>query len=82
MNRVAKVMSLSFQPNLFNRITDYCSERGCTRSWFMSKAAENFLSECLEDKEDYEAAASAWADFEKSGKKSHSADEVFSKAGL
>lgn len=78
----AKPMSISFYPDVFQKITDYCAERGCSRSWFMNKAAENFLSECLEDKDDYEAAASAWADYEKSGKKTHSAEEVFSKAGL
>lgn len=80
--RIAKVMSLSFQPDMFSRITDYCAERGCSRSWFMNKAAELFLNECLEDKADYETAVAAWADFEKSGKKTLSADEVFSKAGL
>lgn len=78
----AKPMSISFYPDVFQKITEYCTERGCTRSWFMNKAAEVFLNECLEDKDDYETAASAWADFEKSGKKTHSADEVFSKAGL
>lgn len=82
MQAVRKVMSLSFQPDMFNRITSYCKERGCSRSWFMNKAAEVFLSDCLEDKDDYDIAASAWADYEKSGKKSHSAEEVFSKAGL
>lgn len=80
--RNSKVMSLSFQPDIFNRITAYCAERGCTRSWFMSKAAELFLADCLEDKDDYEAAAAAWTAYEKTGKKAHSAEEVFSKAGL
>ena len=42
-------MSLSFQPEMFNRITAYCAERGCSKSWFMSKAAELFLNECLEE---------------------------------
>lgn len=78
----AKSMSVSFKPEMFAKINTFCAERGCSRSWFMNKAAENFLSECLEDKDDYEAAASAWADYEKSGKKNHSAEEVFSKAGL
>lgn len=48
----------------------------------MNKAAEFYLNECLEDKADYEAAVAAWSEFEKSGKKTHSADEVFAKAGL
>lgn len=80
--RNSKVMSLSFQPEMFSRITDYCAERGCSRSWFMNKAAEFYLNECLEDKADYEAAVNAWSEFEKSGKKARSAEEVFSKAGL
>lgn len=78
----SKPMSVSFLPDVFQKIDSYCAERGCSRSWFMNKAAENFLSECLEDKDDYETAAAAWIDYEKSGKNNHSAEEVFSKAGL
>lgn len=80
--RVAKVISLSLPPDMFARITDYCAERGCSRSWFMNKAAELYLNECLEDKADYEAAVSAWNDFEKDGCKSASAASVFEKAGV
>lgn len=80
--RNSKVMSLSFQPEMFNKITAYCSERGCTKSWFMNKAAELFLNECLEDKADYEAAAAAWNEYEKSGFKSYSLDEVSKELGL
>lgn len=80
--RVAKVMSLSFKPELFNRITNYCAERGCSKSWFMNKAAELFLDECLEDKADYDSAVAAWAEHEKSGFKSSSAASVFEKAGV
>lgn len=80
--RNSKIMSLSFQPEMFNKITAYCSERGCTKSWFMNKAAELFLNECLEDKADYEAAVVAWTDFEKSGFKSYTLDEVSKELGL
>lgn len=80
--RNVKAMSLSFKPEIFNSISDYCSSRGCSRSWFMNKAAELFLNECLEDKADYEDAVAAWAEFEKSGKKGYSAEEVFAEAGL
>ena len=38
-----------------------------------------FLAECLEDKADYETAVEAWTEYEKSGFKSYSADEVFEK---
>ena len=60
----------------------YKAERGCSRSWFINKAAEMFLAECLEDKADYETAVEAWTEYEKNGFKSYSADEVFEKAGL
>lgn len=80
--RNSKIMSLSFQPEMFNRITAYCVERGCSKSWFMNKAAELFLNECLEDKADYETAVAAWADFEKSGFKSYTLDEVSKELGL
>lgn len=78
----AKSMSVSFKPDMFQKINDFCNYRGCSRSWFMNKAAELFLNECLEDKADYESAAVAWAEFEKSGKKGYSAEEVFAEAGL
>lgn len=79
---LAKVVSVSFKPDMFSRINAYCAERGCSRSWFMNKAAEAFLAECLEDKEDYETAVSAWKEYEKSGKKGHAAEEVFAKVDL
>lgn len=78
----AKSMSVSFKPDIFQKINDFCDYRGCSRSWFMNKAAELFLNECLEDKADYEAAVAAWADYEKSGKKSFSSADVFAEAGL
>lgn len=80
--RNSKVMSLSFQPEMFNRITDYCAERGCSRSWFINKAAELYLNACLEDKADYETAAAAWAEFEKSGGKTFTSDELRAEFGL
>ena len=82
MNRIAKSVSISFMPDMYQRINDFCSYRGCTRSWFMNKAAELFLNECLEDKADYETAAAAWAEFEKSGKKGYSLEEVSKELGL
>ena len=78
----AKSMSVSFKPDMFQKINDFCDYRGCSRSWFMNKAAELVLNECLEDKADYEAAVAAWADYEKSGKKSFSSADVFAEAGL
>lgn len=80
--RKSKVMSFSFQPEIFDSITNYCTERGCSKSWFMNKAAERYLNECLEDKIDYETAVDAWTEFEKSGKKGFSADEVRKELGI
>ena len=77
-----KVMSLSIQSEMFNRITDYCSLRGCTRTWFMNKAAELYLNECLEDKADYEAAVAAYAEWEKGDQKTYSLAEVRAELGL
>lgn len=78
----AKSMSVSFKPAMFQKINDFCDYRGCSRSWFMNKAAELFLNECLEDKADYEDAVAAWAEFEKSGFKSYTLDEVSKELGL
>jgi hypothetical protein len=77
-----KVMSLSVQSDMFNRITEYCSVRGCSRTWFMNKAAEMFLNECLEDKADYETAVAAYERFEKSGEKGISLDDLREKLGV
>lgn len=77
-----KSMSFSVKADTFNVLTDYCKERGISKSYFMSEALENYLRECLEDKEDYEAAATAWNEYEKSGEKGYSADEVRKELGL
>lgn len=78
----AKSMSISFKPDTLQRINDFCNYRGCSRSWFMNRAAELYLNECLEDKADYEAAVAAWAEFEKSGRKTFSSNDVRKKLGL
>lgn len=79
---LAKSMSVSFKPDLFSRINSYCAERGCSRSWFINKAAELYLNECLEDKADYETAAAAWAEFEKNGGKTYTSEELRAEFGL
>lgn len=80
--QTTKTVSISFQPSVFNQMDSVCAQRGCTRSWIVNKAVKQFMNEYLEDKEDYETAVAAWEEFEKSGGKSYSADEVFAKAGL
>lgn len=79
---LAKVVSVSFKPDMFSRINAYCAERGCSRSWFMNKAAEAFLAECLEDKEDYETAASALKAFENGDGKTYTTAELRKEFGL
>lgn len=50
IERKSKIMTLSLKPELYSNITEYCEKRGCTKSWFMNKAAEQFLTKCSEDK--------------------------------
>lgn len=78
----AKSMSVSFKPALFRQIDSICEKRGCSRSWFINRAVEKFMLECLEDQEDYEIAAAAWAKFEKSGGKTYSSSELREEFGL
>lgn len=75
-------MSFSIKTSVLDSLTKYCNERGCSRSWFMSKALESYLQKCLEDKDDYDDAVGAWNEFEKSDRKTYTAEEVFAKAGL
>ncbi|MGI5090730.1 hypothetical protein ABK01_04260 [Treponema sp. OMZ 305] len=75
-------MSFSANPQLFNQVDSLCKSRGCTRSWFLNKAVERFIRECLEDQEDYETAAAAWAEFERTGGKTYSSEELRKEFGL
>ena len=75
-------MSFSIRTDILDDLSAYCAERGCSRSWFMTKALENYLKECKEDKEDYETAAAALAEFEKGDGKTYSLDEVRKELGL
>lgn len=77
-----KSMSFSAKPQLFKQVDAICAQRGCTRSWFLNKAVENFIEECLEDKADYEAGVAAWEEYEKSGRKSYTLDEVMAELDL
>lgn len=76
VNRIAKNMSVSFMPEMYNKINNYCKERGCTRSWFISKATELYLAACLEDKADYDAAVAAWKENEENGGKTYTIEEI------
>ncbi|MBQ3799082.1 MAG: hypothetical protein II837_02190 [Treponema sp.] len=76
VNRIAKVMSVSFMPEMYNKIDSYCKFRGCTRSWFINKATQLYLTACLEDQADYDAAVAAWKENEESGGKTYSIEEI------
>lgn len=80
--RNSKIISLSIQPETYKKVNAYCSERGCSRSWFINKAVERYLDECIEDQIDYKIAVAAWTEFKKSGEKGYSSEEVFAEAGL
>lgn len=73
-----KTASISFNPETLGRINDYCSIRGCSRSWLINRAVNQFF----EDKEDYEAAALAWKEHEASGGKTYTAEEARKELGL
>ena len=81
----AKTLSFSATPDLINVLDTYCSKRGCSRSWFVTTAIKKYLTKCIEDiedKEDYETAIAALAEFEKGDKKTYSLDEVRMELGL
>ncbi len=80
--RNVRSMSFSVNSDVLDALTVYCKERGCSRSWFMSKALESYLKECFEDRADYEAAAAALEAFHKSGERTWSLDEVREEFGL
>ncbi len=65
----AKSMSFSTTKERANTIDSICNEKGWTRSRFISTAIKNYITECLEDKSDYNDAVSAWKKFENGSKK-------------
>lgn len=77
-----KIMSFSAKPQLFDQVDAICEQRGCTRSWFLNQAVENFILECLEDAADYETAVKAWKEFENGDRKTYTLDEVRAELGL
>lgn len=79
---LVKTISFSCNPELYRTMTNYISDRGCSRSWFLSKALESYLAECLEDKEDYETAVAAYERFEKSGEKGIPLEEARKRLGV
>ena len=81
-NRVSKIISFSLQPDVYQKVNKYCSERVCTRSWFINKAVNSYLNQCLEDSEDYNTAVKALAEFKKGNKKTYSLDKVRKELGL
>ena len=39
---LAKNISISLTEDLIKSVSEYCSQRGCSRSWFFKKAVEQF----------------------------------------
>lgn len=77
-----KSMSFSARPQLFEQVDAICEQRGCTRNRFLNKAVENYISECLEDKADYEVAVAAWEEFEKGDRRTYTSEELRKEFGL
>lgn len=77
-----KSMSFSAKPQLFKQVDAICAQRGCTISWFLNKAVENFIEECLEDKADYEAGVAAWEEYEKGDRRTYTVEEIKEEFGL
>ena len=81
--RTVKVpISVSFDSTLVEQIDSICKERGCTRSWFVNKAVEEYMLEYVEDRDDYETAVAALEEFEKGDGKTYTLEEVYEEAGL
>ena len=74
--------SYSCPSELFKRVVAVCNVRGCTKSWLLTKALENYLAEIEEDARDYETAAAAWKKFEESGEEPIPAEEVYKELGI
>lgn len=74
--------SYSCPPDIFKRLTAVCDTRGCTKSWLITKALENYLAELEEDAMDYEIAVAAWKEFEASGSKGYTSEEARKMLGL
>lgn len=79
---LAVPVSFSIKSDVLEALTEYCGERNISRSWLMNKALENYLQECIEDKEDYETAARAWQKFTQGDGKTYSSDELRKEFGL
>lgn len=73
-----KEIRVCLPENLLNALSDYCSQKGCSRSSFIRKAIEQYL----EDQEDYEEAVEAWKEVERGKQKTYSSEEVFKELGL
>ena len=75
MMKCSVSISISFEPKLLAAINEYCSEKGCSRSWLVNKAVSEYFAS-LEDQEDYETAVTVLDEFEKSGSKGYTSEEI------
>ncbi|WP_406040548.1 hypothetical protein [Succinimonas sp.] len=80
---LVKSVSVSLNPELFSKLSVYCLERGCSRSWLINKAIERYMAEieACEEQEDYEEAVTAWEEHVKSGV-SYSSEAVHKEFGI
>ena len=73
-------VSISFEPQLMAAVNEYCAGKGCSRSWLVNKALTEYFASLedasLEDQEDYETAVTVLDEFEKSGCKGYTSEEI------
>jgi len=44
MMKCSVSISISFEPELLAAINEYCSEKGCSRSWLVNKAVTEYFA--------------------------------------
>ena len=77
----SKNISVSLKEDLIADLMQICNERGCSRSWFIQKAVRQLIEEWREEKRDYEESVADWEEFEKSGSKGYTSEELRKELG-
>ena len=54
MMKCSVSISISFEPKLMATINEYCSEKGCSRSWLVNKAVSEYFKKIEDEQESYD----------------------------
>jgi len=73
---------VSIKTDVYIGLEKAAAETGLKKSTITEMALKQYLAEMEEDREDAVIAKKAWTDFEKSGKKTIPAEEVYRELGL